>query len=283
MVERRRSTRWFELDYRCAVSGDHLEAHRVLGALLQLLVDHDVVPQQHVPAELAPSNVPISVHVITDYQKDVAAGVAIRAVVPVRPTADRELAPPATSLHLDVAPDRITADRRAQPLPALPPRPLCSSGCGPRCAGGSTSRVCNRATVRTGADSDVGQAVASGAMLACSFGTSPSTLTVAPTARVSADGAPAAAIMDHQPNVNIAPFGMCSSMSNPQVASATAAAQGVLAPQPCLPVTATPWTLGSPTVSIGGQPALSSASSCNCMWAGVITISNPGTRSAQVP
>ncbi len=93
----------------------------MLGALLQLLVDHDVVPQQHVPAELAPSNVPISVHVITDYQQDVAAGVAIRAVVPVRPTADRELAPPATSLHLDVAPGPDHRGQTGEAAPALPP------------------------------------------------------------------------------------------------------------------------------------------------------------------
>ncbi len=119
--------------------------------------------------------------------------------------------------------------------------------------------------------------------MACTFGVAPSTLTVPPAGRVSIDGVPAATIMDHKPNVNIAPFGMCSSLANPQVASATSAAQGVLTPQPCIPNTTTPWAPGSPTVSIGGQPALSATSSCNCLWAGVITISKPGSRTVHVP
>jgi uncharacterized Zn-binding protein involved in type VI secretion len=88
--------------------------------------------------------------------------------------------------------------------------------------------------------------------------------------------------MDSKPNVNIAPFGMCMSPSNPQVAAATAAAMGVLTPQPCLPVTVAPWTPGSPTVMIGGQPALTNSSTCNCMWGGVITISMPGQMTTSV-
>ena len=91
-------------------------------------------------------------------------------------------------------------------------------------------------------------------------------------------------IMDHKPNVDIAPFGMCQSLSNPQVASATSAAQGVLTPMPCVPMTQSPWAPGSPTMMVGNQPALRNNNcKCNCMWGGVITISNPGTRSAQVP
>jgi hypothetical protein len=129
----------------------------------------------------------------------------------------------------------------------------------------------------------MGLIVASGAMLTCSFGVAPSTLTVLPAGRVNVDGVPAATIMDHKPNVNIAPFGMCTSLSNPQVASATSAAQGVLTPQPCIPVTTSPWSPGSPTVMIGSNPALTATSMCNCVWAGVITISNPGARTIQVP
>jgi hypothetical protein len=87
--------------------------------------------------------------------------------------------------------------------------------------------------------------------------------------------------MDHKPNVNIAPFGMCMSMANPQVVAATSAAQGVLTPQPCLPMTQTPWTPGSPTVTVGGQPALNNTCTCMCLWAGTITISNPGARTVQ--
>jgi Domain of unknown function (DUF4280) len=126
-------------------------------------------------------------------------------------------------------------------------------------------------------------AVGSGAMLQCSFGLAPGSLTVLPVGRVNADGVPMANIMDHKPNVNIAPFGMCQSLANPQVASATSAAQGVLTPQPCLPMTQTPWAPGSPMVTVGGQPALNNTSTCNCLWAGVITITNPGARTVMVP
>ena len=127
----------------------------------------------------------------------------------------------------------------------------------------------------------MGQAVAAGAMMTCSFGVAPASLSVLPTGRVQADGMPMASIMDHQPNVNIAPFGMCTTLSNPQVASATSAAQGVLTPQPCVPVTTTPWTPGATGVTVGGSPALTATSTCTCMWGGVVTISNPGTRTTQ--
>jgi uncharacterized Zn-binding protein involved in type VI secretion len=129
----------------------------------------------------------------------------------------------------------------------------------------------------------MGLTVGSGAALTCSFGVAPGTLTVLPAGRVNVDGVPMATIMDNKPNVNIAPFGMCTTLSNPQVASATSAAQGVLTPQPCLPVTTAPWAPGSPTVSIGGQPALNNSSTCNCMWGGVITITNPGAKTVQAP
>lgn len=121
------------------------------------------------------------------------------------------------------------------------------------------------------------QLVSMGAMMTCSFGMAPSTLTVLPINRTMGEGPPAANIMDHIPMVNIMPFGMCTTPSNPTVAAATAAAMGVLTPMPCIPATSTPWTPGSPTVMIGGQPALNSTSICNCMWGGVIQFSFPGT------
>jgi hypothetical protein len=69
---------------------------------------------------------------------------------------------------------------------------------------------------------------------------------------------------------------MCSSLANPTVAAATAAALGVLTPMPCVPVTPAPWVPGSPTVMIGGVPALNSTCKCMCTWAGVIQITVPG-------
>ena len=70
--------------------------------------------------------------------------------------------------------------------------------------------------------------VTTGAILQCSFGAVPSTLSLLPVNRVMAGGVPAATIMDHLPIANIPPFGMCSSIANPTVASATTAALGVL-------------------------------------------------------
>lgn len=120
------------------------------------------------------------------------------------------------------------------------------------------------------------QQVTMGASLTCSFGAAPSSLVVLPKNRVNANNNPAANIMDHIPMTNIMPFGMCSSLANPQVAAATSAAQGVLTPQPCIPNTTAPWMPGSATVMIGNMPALNNTCTLNCMWAGVITITNAG-------
>jgi len=118
--------------------------------------------------------------------------------------------------------------------------------------------------------------VCMGAMMQCSFGVAPSSLVVLPTSQVLAGGPPAATIMDNVPIVNIPPFGMCNSPSNPTVAAATAAALGVLTPMPCVPVTAAPWAPGAPTVLIGNMPALTDQSKLMCSWGGVIQIVSPG-------
>jgi hypothetical protein len=115
-----------------------------------------------------------------------------------------------------------------------------------------------------------------GAMTKCTFGLAPSTLMVTPEKRVMASKRPAATIMDNIPIKNILPFGMCTSLANPTVAAATAAALGVLTPMPCLPVIPAPWLPGSPTVLIGKLPALSNASKCMCAWGGVINITMAG-------
>lgn len=127
----------------------------------------------------------------------------------------------------------------------------------------------------------MGMAVSMGAALQCSFGAAPSTLSVLPANRVMGD-TPLATILDCAPMVNIPPFGVCMSPSNPTVAAATAAALGVLTPMPCVPVTA-PWVPGAPTVVIGSGPALNNSSKCMCAWGGVIQVVAPGQFKAQVP
>ena len=117
--------------------------------------------------------------------------------------------------------------------------------------------------------------VTNGATLTCTFGMAPSALVVLPTARVLSP-APAGTIADCIPFTNIMPFGMCQSLTNPAVAAATSAAMGVLTPQPCTPVITGSWVPGSPTVLIGGKPALNQSCKCMCAYAGVIQITNPG-------
>jgi hypothetical protein len=120
------------------------------------------------------------------------------------------------------------------------------------------------------------QLVVNGAMLQCTFGLAPGNLVVLPMNRVMASNMPAANIQDFKPMLNVMPFGMCQSIANPTVSAATAAAQGVLTPMPCIPLTTAPWMPGSPTVMIANQPALNSTCKLLCQWAGQISITNPG-------
>lgn len=123
--------------------------------------------------------------------------------------------------------------------------------------------------------------VVNGAMLMCSFGVAPSTLNVLPTSMVTIDGQPAATVMDHVPLLNIQPFGMCTSLANPTVASATSAALGVLTPMPCVPATSAPWVPGAPMTQLGNQMALTAGSQCACNWGGIIQITFPGSVTTQ--
>jgi hypothetical protein len=122
-----------------------------------------------------------------------------------------------------------------------------------------------------------------GAKMMCSMGSSPASLTVLPVRTVQADHKLAATIMDHMPMVNIASFGMCQSPSNPQVIAATAAALGVLTPQPCLPMTMAPWIPSNTAPMIDNQIALDNGGKCLCLWLGNITISDPGQTKLEIP
>jgi hypothetical protein len=129
----------------------------------------------------------------------------------------------------------------------------------------------------------VGIQVSSGAMMMCTFGAAPSTLTVLPIGKVMVGGPPGANIMDNKPMVNVAPFAVCMSIANPTVAAATAAALGVLTPMPCIPNTAAPWVVGAPTVMLANMPALNNSSSLICNWGGVIKVTVPGQFTTMIP
>ncbi len=127
------------------------------------------------------------------------------------------------------------------------------------------------------------QHVCNGAMLACTFGAAPSTLVVLPKNRMMTSNMPAANIMDNVPMLNIMPFGMCTSMANPTVAAATAAALGALTPMPCIPVFPAPWTPGAPTVMLGNMPVLNNTSKLMCAYGGVVSVNMPGQMTEMVP
>jgi Domain of unknown function (DUF4280) len=119
-----------------------------------------------------------------------------------------------------------------------------------------------------------------GASLQCSFGTSSSSLVVEPVHHASASQNPAANVDDCQPLINIMPFALCTSLANPTVAAATAAAMGALTPMPCIPVTPSPWSPGSIKVQLGGAAALEASSTLTCNWGGVIQITAAGQTKA---
>jgi len=125
--------------------------------------------------------------------------------------------------------------------------------------------------------------VCMGAQMMCTFGVAPSALVVLPANKVFTGMVPDANIMDHIPMTNIMPFGMCSSPANPEVAAATAAALGVLTPMPCVPATPAPWVPGAATVMLGFQPTLDNVSQLECIWGGVITFTDAGEETVDVP
>jgi hypothetical protein len=117
--------------------------------------------------------------------------------------------------------------------------------------------------------------VCSGAQISCSMGLAPSAFNATPKVAAMPAGPPGN-VQDCVPFINITPFGLCRSPANPAVASATAAAAGVLTPMPCVPVTPVPWVPGATMVQLNGLPALHDGCTLQCMWAGVISVVTPG-------
>lgn len=121
-----------------------------------------------------------------------------------------------------------------------------------------------------------------GGMMMCTMGAAPSSLIPTPKP-VMTSNMVAANILDHIPIVNIPPFGVCMSPSNPTVAAATAAALGVLTPMPCVPATPAPWVPGAPNVLLCGAPALDNTSRLTCIWGGMISFTFPGQVTHMIP
>ena len=115
--------------------------------------------------------------------------------------------------------------------------------------------------------------ITAGTTLACSMGAAPATLLV-PVPGVSAT-TPVATVAGSIPGTNIPSFGMCLSLGNPAVATATTAANGVLTPQPCVPATGAPWAPASAFASSTGIPCALVTSMCQCNFGGTITVVTP--------
>ena len=113
------------------------------------------------------------------------------------------------------------------------------------------------------------------AMCTCTMGKIPVPLVATSSPTVLVENKPAATIMDKNPVVNIASFGMCSSPANPAVVAAAGA------PVPCVPALATPWVPGHPKVFIKGKPVLTNTCKLICTLGGVISMTNPGTTHTQ--
>jgi hypothetical protein len=115
-----------------------------------------------------------------------------------------------------------------------------------------------------------------------SFG-APTPLIVLPDRTITAEFMLMGNIMDFVPLLNIEPFGECISLLNPEVLAATIAAFGVLQPQPCIPVTTTPWISEALDVLVEGFPAIDQTAILMCDWAGPINVIEPGNLTVMVP
>ena len=120
--------------------------------------------------------------------------------------------------------------------------------------------------------------VSMGATCQCTFGMAPCVLAATSQQQAVSGAMPLAVITD----TVLPTFGMCMSLANPAVA-ATVTPLGTYVPQPCVPAIVGTWVTGSPTVLIGGKPALNSTSQLTCAYGGLIRIVTPGVFTVQVP
>ena len=112
--------------------------------------------------------------------------------------------------------------------------------------------------------------ISSGNLCRCSFGLIPIPLT-SPNVTVNVEGTP---IITNTDTSTLISFGMCMTPSNPTVAAIIASSLGTVTMAPCKSVIITPWMNTKINVFACGKPVCTNASTCQCMWGGVITIIN---------
>ncbi len=112
--------------------------------------------------------------------------------------------------------------------------------------------------------------VTNGGMCRCAFSATAAPIKVTSQMKLSIEGKPVATICDNQPYSNLGPFGMCTNPANPAVAAAMGA------PQPCTPMTGTPWMGANPKDMAGNYPILTDTCTTMCAYGGTITIDSAG-------
>ena len=122
--------------------------------------------------------------------------------------------------------------------------------------------------------------VVAGATCLCTSGLGTGQINPTNQMSIRVGGKPVASIADVAPMTNVTSCGMCTSLANPAVASATAAALGVLTPQPCVPAPAGTWNCPG-KVRVGGKPVLTTDGKLTCAYGGTISIMNPGQTTAK--
>ena len=127
----------------------------------------------------------------------------------------------------------------------------------------------------------MGQVVVTGGTALCTFGTMPGVISAGAQKKLLIEGKPAATILDFNAQC-ISPFGLCTTPTNPAVQAATAAAFGVLTPQPCALMPEGTWRPSRLTVQAGGSPVLTTECQGKCIYGGCIAITNPGQSKVSV-
>ena len=107
--------------------------------------------------------------------------------------------------------------------------------------------------------------MSNGAIIECSEGGAPTPLKGVPQNRVMGKMGPIANIMDHKGGANVGPFGTC----------------GVIKPPVCVPAISGPWRQGSTSIMIGGFPALTKDSKCQCSVGGEIKFTFEGAHQSK--
>lgn len=112
--------------------------------------------------------------------------------------------------------------------------------------------------------------VNTGTQMRCIMSAIPTQFIADPNRTVFIEGAQMGNIMDNKIS-NLRPGMMCQSLANPAVASATAAAMGVLTPQPSMLTPLGPWIMGKFNVLVQGQPALLNTDMLMCSFGGQLS------------